>query len=97
MLDKIIGHLEADILTVGHTHLPMVRCHGKLCIVNPGSVGQPLDGDPRASYAIWEDGRVTIRRVEYDLSSPLDALGNLPLNVLVRDDLVHMLREARVD
>jgi diadenosine tetraphosphatase ApaH/serine/threonine PP2A family protein phosphatase len=34
-------------------------------VINPGSVGQPRDGDPRASYAIWEDGRVELKRVEY--------------------------------
>jgi putative phosphoesterase len=97
MLDKIIGHLEADVLIVGHTHLPMMRRHGRLSIVNPGSVGQPLDGDPRASYAIWEDGRVTLRRVEYDLASPLDALSRLPLDAPIVDDLAHMLQHARVD
>ena len=38
-------------------------------ILNPGSVGQPRDGDPRASYAIWDSGRRTIshHRVEYDV------------------------------
>jgi diadenosine tetraphosphatase ApaH/serine/threonine PP2A family protein phosphatase len=39
-------------------------------LVNVGSVGQPRDGDPRASYAIWDctDDRVSIRRVPYDLA-----------------------------
>jgi predicted phosphodiesterase len=97
MLDKVIGHLEADILIVGHTHLPMLRCYGKLCIVNPGSMGQPLDGDPRAAYAIWEDGRVTLGRSEYDLAAPLDALGRLPLDARITDDLAHVLRLARLD
>lgn len=36
------------------------------CIVNVGSVGQPRDGDPRASFAVVEDGVVEIHRVEYD-------------------------------
>jgi len=40
-------------------------------IVNPGSVGQPRDGDPRASYAIWDDGEgaVTWHRVAYDVQA----------------------------
>ncbi len=40
-------------------------------LVNPGSVGQPRDGDPRASYMIVEDDplRFTLRRVEYDARS----------------------------
>jgi diadenosine tetraphosphatase ApaH/serine/threonine PP2A family protein phosphatase len=37
--------------------------------VNPGSVGQPRDGDPRASFAIWDLDRARIEfyRVEYDV------------------------------
>lgn len=39
-------------------------------IVNPGSCGQPRDGDPRASYVLYDDGAATItwRRVEYDIA-----------------------------
>lgn len=42
---------------------------GPLCI-NPGSVGQPRDGDPRASYALVDDeeGAVTHQRVVYDVA-----------------------------
>lgn len=40
-------------------------------IINPGSVGQPRDGDPRAAYAVWdtEAGTVRFNRVEYDIST----------------------------
>ncbi|MCE9582899.1 MAG: metallophosphoesterase family protein [Planctomycetes bacterium] len=40
---------------------------GKKVLINVGSVGQPRDEDPRACYAIIEDGSVRIRRVEYDI------------------------------
>jgi diadenosine tetraphosphatase ApaH/serine/threonine PP2A family protein phosphatase len=36
-------------------------------LLNPGSVGQPRDGDPRAAYLLLEPGRATFRRVEYPL------------------------------
>lgn len=38
-------------------------------LINPGSVGQPRDGDPRAAYAVWDTDAGTIRfnRVEYDI------------------------------
>ena len=38
-------------------------------LVNPGSVGQPRDGDPRAAYAIYETEQkvVTMRRVSYPI------------------------------
>jgi diadenosine tetraphosphatase ApaH/serine/threonine PP2A family protein phosphatase len=44
--------------------------HGRRYLVNVGSVGQPRDRDPRASYAVWdaEAGRVTFRRVGYDVA-----------------------------
>jgi diadenosine tetraphosphatase ApaH/serine/threonine PP2A family protein phosphatase len=40
-------------------------------IINPGSVGQPRDGDPRASYAIYDTVRKTIGhyRVDYDIAA----------------------------
>ena len=38
-------------------------------LVNPGSVGQPRDGDPRAGFAIADTDRreVTIHRTPYDI------------------------------
>jgi predicted phosphodiesterase len=47
-----------------------VKCDAdKKLFVNPGSVGQPRDGDHRASFAIWDQdrGRIEFYRVEYDL------------------------------
>jgi diadenosine tetraphosphatase ApaH/serine/threonine PP2A family protein phosphatase len=40
-----------------------------LFLLNPGSVGQPRDGDPRAAYAVWDTEQCTIafRRVDYDI------------------------------
>lgn len=43
-------------------------------VVNPGSVGQPRDGDPRAAYVLYErstTGRewLQLRRVPYDISA----------------------------
>ncbi len=40
-------------------------------LINPGSVGQPRDGDPRAAYAVYEPEQrlVTYRRVAYDVAS----------------------------
>ena len=38
-------------------------------LINPGSVGQPRDGDPRAAFAVYEPAaeRVVFHRVEYDI------------------------------
>jgi diadenosine tetraphosphatase ApaH/serine/threonine PP2A family protein phosphatase len=41
----------------------------RLYLINPGAVGQPRDGDPRAGYAIYRSGErvVNLRRVAYDV------------------------------
>jgi predicted phosphodiesterase len=58
-------------LVFGHTHLPFrriaMRGERPVELVNPGSVGMPFDGDPRAAYAlIAPDGGVEHRRLPYD-------------------------------
>lgn len=61
--------LSHDYLVLGHTHHPLNReCEGGV-LVNPGSVGQPRDWNPMASYAIIDTARklVELRRVEYDV------------------------------
>jgi putative phosphoesterase len=60
-----LQHIEADVVCVGHTHQPYVLEVGGRLVINPGSVGQPRDGDPRASYAVIEDNKVELKRVEY--------------------------------
>ena len=74
-----LAGLEADVLVLGHTHLPFLSRHGGTLIVNPGSVGLPRDGGPQAAYAVWEDGSVTFRRRAYDQTPLRDALHDLPL------------------
>jgi predicted phosphodiesterase len=63
------GVTQARLL-FGHTHQPFRRVAGRVELVNPGSVGMPLDGDTRAAYAvIGDDGRLEHRRVEYDVAA----------------------------
>jgi diadenosine tetraphosphatase ApaH/serine/threonine PP2A family protein phosphatase len=48
---------------------------GGIELVNPGSVGMPFDGDPRAAYALLHsDQRVERRRVAYDHESSAAAM-----------------------
>lgn len=61
---------------------------GQRCIYNPGSVGQPRDRDPRASYAIYEsDAQVlTHYRVPYDIEATQQrmAAAGLPDYLILR-------------
>ena len=51
---------------------------GEKCIINPGSVGQPRDRDPRASYAIVHDDRVEFVRIEYDVEAVVNKIKSNP-------------------
>ncbi len=67
-------HVDADIVCVGHTHQQFHLKLDGVEILNPGSVGQPRDGDPRAAYAVIEDGEVKLRRVAYDIDATLEQM-----------------------
>ncbi len=63
--------IDADFVLVGHTHIPFTLQLDGPMVINPGSIGQPRDGDPRAAYAIIENGKVELRRVKYDIDATL--------------------------
>ena len=71
-LAKAAGNPQ--VVALGHTHLPM-RLSAKAdkgpLFVNPGSVGQPRDGDPRSSYLLLDTQRLTtaFHRVPYDVEA----------------------------
>ena len=60
--DKVGG----KYFTSGHTHLARIVNWGNKVYCNPGSVGQPRDGDNRASYATWDGNLFELHRVAYD-------------------------------
>lgn len=79
--DQVRSHLsdlDARLLLYGHTHRPLDRTVDGVRLVNDGSVGMPLDGDPRAAYALLEfEGdrcAVAIRRVAYDVEAVIAEL-----------------------
>ena len=61
------------------------------CIVNPGSVGQPRDHDPRAAYTIYDTEEKTWAqyRVNYDISEVQDRMNSagLPVEYIQRLDM----------
>ena len=70
-LEEILFSVQEPVVVCGHTHIPWKQEGDRLLVVNPGSVGAPLNGDNRAQYALlkWNDGKweVTHRAIEYDL------------------------------
>lgn len=78
---------EIGILLLGHTHIPFVdksksaETNEELLMCNPGSVGQPRDRDPRASYAVLdlESFSAEIIRVEYDIDVVAERMNSIGL------------------
>jgi predicted phosphodiesterase len=63
----LAGEARRTIL-FGHSHVQFRRPGpDETFLVNPGSVGMPLDGDVRAAWALYEDGELELRRTEYDV------------------------------
>jgi putative phosphoesterase len=90
-LKKEMARIRADIVLLGHTHLPMSRGAWTKVVLNPGSVGQPLDGDPRASYAVIKDGVAEIRRVAYDIEATVAGVRKMGLADDVTGGLITIL------
>ncbi|MXV61565.1 metallophosphoesterase [Natronorubrum sp. JWXQ-INN-674] len=67
---------DEDVLVLGHTHVQGVEQFAEGIVVNPGSVGQPRDGDPRAGYAVVDLDGLTVEthRVEYDIEAVQEAV-----------------------
>jgi predicted phosphodiesterase len=69
---ELLGGVGEPRLIFGHTHLPFARVDAAtgIALVNPGSVGMPFDGNPRAAWAILhDDGTIEHRRTRYDHAS----------------------------
>jgi len=70
VLTKMTQEVDADVVILGHTHVPLERIIQERLILNPGAVGQPRDRDPKASYTVLKLGRekeVIQKRVSYDI------------------------------
>lgn len=69
---------RADLVLSGHTHQPFTHLEGGTRFVNPGAVGRPEGGDPRAGYAIVDfsapGGAVALHRVPYDTAATAAAV-----------------------
>jgi diadenosine tetraphosphatase ApaH/serine/threonine PP2A family protein phosphatase len=77
---RMLAGVAGVTVVFGHSHLQFQRPGPDgTTLLNPGSVGMPLDGDVRAAYALRrDDGTFEFRRVAYDVeraAAAYDALG----------------------
>jgi len=100
------SHFPEKVCFIGHSHipgiytaeefLPVMRGEFKLepdtqYIINPGSVGQPRDGDPRLSFGIFdtETTAITIIRQEYDVETARQKIIDNNLPAVLGDRLLY--------
>ena len=81
-------------LFVGHSHRPFLRRVGRLTVVNPGSLGMPVDGDPRACYAVFQDGEVRLVRVSYNVERAVERIQTSGLPEDIAQKMSFVLRRA---
>ena len=66
--ERMLAGEASRTILFGHSHVQFRRPGpDETYLINPGSVGMPLDGDTRAAWALYEDGELELRRTEYDL------------------------------
>jgi len=80
-LDQYLYRISADTLPdgwscyfSGHTHVQILAEFEGKTYCNPGSVGQPRDGDSRAAFATLNGGGINLHRVEYDIDESVHAM-----------------------
>lgn len=79
--DNLKGYEMYDYVLSGHSHYayafpffsftddPKMRDRKRTMFINPGSVGQPRNHDPRAQYAVWDSkAGISLCGVEYDIA-----------------------------
>jgi predicted phosphodiesterase len=66
--EEYFAKVDGKYFTSGHTHRQIVKQFKDKVYCNPGSVGQPRDGDPRAAFATFDGENFNLYRVEYDIS-----------------------------
>ncbi len=89
--------IEADIVCVGHTHQQYQLRVGSTLVLNPGSVGLPRDGDPRAAYAVIDNGEVELKRIEYPIEEVVRRVQATEMPERGKALLTECLRKGRVD
>jgi putative phosphoesterase len=94
LFDYLVNN-GTNVLLLGHTHIPIIEKietdENRVLILNPGSVGQPRDKNPKSSYAILDSNlEAEIVRVDYDIESVMNKISRSGLPI----SLAHRLRKG---
>ncbi|HKG43085.1 MAG TPA: metallophosphoesterase family protein [Gaiellaceae bacterium] len=77
--ERLLAGVWGRLVVFGHSHRQFRRPGpDDTDLLNPGSVGMPLDGDRRAAWAVRaDDGEFAFRRTEYDVERAVHAFRSL--------------------
>jgi predicted phosphodiesterase len=91
-----VENVSAEVILVGHTHVPSARSIGSWVVVNPGSLGQPKTGSAYACYAVWEGGKIELKSYSYPVEPAVAKVQALPIPGSLRDELSAVLRTGQI-
>lgn len=89
--DEVVS-TAADVVIVGHTHVPLIREVGRQRLINPGSIGQPKTGSQEACYGVWENGTLELKRYAYPVEQTEREIRALSISYEVKEDLIFALQ-----
>jgi putative phosphoesterase len=92
MWAKRLQNVDADVVCVGHTHIQFKIQVKGVVVLNPGSVGLPRDGDPRAGFAIIDDNKIEMKRVEYPVAETIARIDEMPWPQRGKDMMSYVLQ-----
>jgi putative phosphoesterase len=93
---KRLQDVQADIVCVGHTHVQFnIQVNG-IVVLNPGSVGLPRDGDPRAAFAVIDDNKIELKRTIYPVEETVARVEAMPWERRAKDMTTTVLRLGRL-
>jgi putative phosphoesterase len=95
-VDEAVEGITAEIVLLGHTHVQFKKYVGRTLVANPGSVGLARDGGS-ACYAVLSDGKLDLRRIDYNVEKTIEALNLAPVSRATKDGLARILRGEKVD
>lgn len=88
VIPDFLQAVNGDVLVLGHTHVQFKKEYPEGVVVNPGSVGQPRDGNPDAAFAVLDtaSGKIELKRVSYDIEKVIEDMlaAHLPEKLALR-------------
>jgi putative phosphoesterase len=85
-----LDDIDAEYILVGHTHIQYKKKIDFSLVVNPGSVGLARDGG-QACYAVFENGFITLKKIDYDVEKTIIDLKKAPLSTAIISGLEKVL------